>query len=309
MSKPWLPEQVISLLDAQQIIEEQFPELKPVTLKHFGSGWDNTAFLVNHNYIFRFPRREIAVPWLETEIALLPTLASKLPLQIPLPIFIGKPSFKYLWPFLGYKILPGKTAEIAKLTMQQRSQNAIVLAEFLKMLHNIPAENLAKYAAKEDDIQRLELSVRVPKTLEMFDRIIENNYFEDVSRFTHYLKSLTLKQPKFRPCLLHGDLYAKHLLVDSTGKIIGVIDWGDMHIGNSALDLEIVHGFLPVESHQTFRQHYGAIQDDIWELGFIRAIYASALLMVYAHDVQDQDLLVETHTAFEILLQNPILPN
>ena len=43
-------------------------------------------------------------------------------------------------------------------------------------------------------------------------------------------------RPKDRKqCLVHGDLYAKHLLVqpDKQGqlKLSGIIDWGDLHLG------------------------------------------------------------------------------
>ena len=44
---------------------------------------------------FRFPRRAIAMPGVEREIRVLPGLARELPLPIPTPTFIGRPSAAY----------------------------------------------------------------------------------------------------------------------------------------------------------------------------------------------------------------------
>ena len=38
------------------------------------AGWDNTIVLVDETWVFRFPRRQIALPGIDREIALLPTL-------------------------------------------------------------------------------------------------------------------------------------------------------------------------------------------------------------------------------------------
>lgn len=43
--------------------------------------------------------------------------------------------------------------------------------------------------------------------------------------------------------VLHGDLYARHLLIQN-GKIAGIIDWGDMHIGDVAVDLAILRAIF-----------------------------------------------------------------
>ena len=66
-----------------------------------GAGWDNTAYLVNDTWVFRFPRRSIAVELLRNEAALLPALAPRLPLPIPQPCYLGEPDGRYPWCFAG----------------------------------------------------------------------------------------------------------------------------------------------------------------------------------------------------------------
>jgi aminoglycoside phosphotransferase (APT) family kinase protein len=70
----------------------QFPELEVGSLRRLAEGWDNTVWVVNERYAFRFPRRQIAIPGVERELAVLPRLAPLLPLPVPEPIFVGRPT-------------------------------------------------------------------------------------------------------------------------------------------------------------------------------------------------------------------------
>jgi hypothetical protein len=89
-TKPWDAEQGVGPQLAIKLVETQFPELAPVSLELFGEGWDNRAYLVNHQFVFRFPRRQIAVNLMAIENSLLPSLVHQLPLPIPSHIYIGK---------------------------------------------------------------------------------------------------------------------------------------------------------------------------------------------------------------------------
>lgn len=310
MNKPWQAENAISIDKAKLIIEKQFPQLKPVTIQIFGEGWDNTAFLINENYVFRFPRRKVAVPWLAKEAELLPKLIKQMPLKIPNPIFIGEPCELFDWPFSGYEILKGTTADKARLNHDERATNTIVLAEFLKAIHTLPLDNMQQFAAQAEDIERLDLANRLPQTLQMLHTIQTASYFYLITPFINYLNRLKLPPAYDHMRLLHGDMYAKHLLVSDEKKIVAVIDWGDSHISNIGLDLAIVHAFLPIENHAQFRKHYGNIDDHTWEFAFFRAIYSTAALMLYGHDVNDQDLITEAGVSFQLLLESEILnPN
>jgi aminoglycoside phosphotransferase (APT) family kinase protein len=69
----------------------QFPELEIRSLRRLAEGWDNSVWVVDERFAFRFPRRAIAIPGIEREIAVLPTLAPLLPLPVPCPVFVGDP--------------------------------------------------------------------------------------------------------------------------------------------------------------------------------------------------------------------------
>ena len=95
MTPAWTAECVVSADLARSLIEGQFPTLAPARVQLLGAGWDNTAFRVNEGYVFRFPRRAFAVQFLEAETHLLPALAPRLPLRIPTPTFVGRPTDTY----------------------------------------------------------------------------------------------------------------------------------------------------------------------------------------------------------------------
>ncbi|MBL4818996.1 MAG: phosphotransferase, partial [Deltaproteobacteria bacterium] len=105
--KPWDAEHRADLDLAKRLIEIQFPNLKPANLKLLGEGWDNLAYEVNQKFVFRFPRRQISVDLIRTESEVLPSVAPRLPLPIPNPIYLGQPTKDYPWPFAGYKMLEG----------------------------------------------------------------------------------------------------------------------------------------------------------------------------------------------------------
>ena len=75
---PWLPERTVDAALARELIEQQFP-LKAPRVEALGEGWDNSVFAVNGEWVFRFPRRQVAVPLLDREARVLPQLAGKLP--------------------------------------------------------------------------------------------------------------------------------------------------------------------------------------------------------------------------------------
>ena len=68
-TNPWNADIAVSPQQAAERIARQFPELAPVALEPFGEGWDNIAYRANGVFVFRFPRRQIAIPLLEAEAA------------------------------------------------------------------------------------------------------------------------------------------------------------------------------------------------------------------------------------------------
>lgn len=286
MAYAWTPEHVIDEDTALALVNEQFPELAVKSIKLLGVGWDNTVYLLNEQYVFRFPRKEIAAKLLETEFASLPKIAGKLPIVIPVPKWFGKSSEKFQWPFIGYEILPGKTACYKNLSDKERAVLAEPLANFLKALHSINAQEFNN-VLQADQIGRVDALVRIPKTRENLKELESLGLLKNKKELYKILDDASNLRPAENIAVCHGDIYVRHLLVDENNKLTGIIDWGDIHIGDPAGDLSIAHSFLPPSAHENFRRAYGNITEETWKLAQFKALYLCSVLVVYGTKSND----------------------
>jgi len=69
--------------------------------------------------------------------------------------------------------------------------------------------------------------------------------------------------------------------LDAQRKPAGVIDWGDIHLGDPAPDIAIAHMLLPANAHAAFRDAYGPIDERTWRAAHYRALYHAILEIEY----------------------------
>lgn len=276
MGNPWDAEREVDAALAARLVTEQTP-LRPEQVASLGSGWDNTVWLVDGTWVFRFPRRGACVEPLLAEARLLPRIAPHLPVAVPVPEWIGAPSAAFPWPFVGYRVLPGRTADRAALQRSERAALAEPIGRFLRALHALPPADVVG-----DVLDRADLAGGLPRLHELLGRAVPDPA-PWLERFADP------PPPPTRTALLHGDLYGRHLLLQD--GLSGVIDWGDAHRGDPSLDLAIAFGFLPPEARAAFRTAYGGPVDE--ERARHRACWHAACVVVYAREVGDATLLAE----------------
>jgi len=295
MNRPWESEIDVSCALACQLIESQFSELVPVSASEFGAGWDNVVFAVNDVWLFRFPRRSVAVTSLETETRVLPSISDQLPMAVPVPQFIGEPGDVYPWPFFGYRKIPGRAACDMELSRSERVELAPAIGKFLNGLHTIPIDAVKPLHVPDDAWGRFDRSKRIPQVRQYLERCVEHRLIEDSRPFLAIVESLApLLVPAPARELVHGDFYSKHLLIDDENQPTGIIDWGDVHLGDRAVDLSIGWGFLPSEARNSFRDAYGPIDDATWSRARFRALNHAAITAVYGQETDDDALRRES---------------
>ncbi|MCM3767670.1 phosphotransferase [Neobacillus niacini] len=300
MNDPWSPEIEVSKSIAELMIGCQFPQLKPVTAHVLGEGFDNSVYLVNGQFVFRFPRREMAAGLLETEIRLLPEIAPLLPIPVPNPLFVGTPDEPFPWPFAGYKLLSGVTP--TGLTLEQRMQSVEPLAQFLKTLHAFSASEAEKLGVPHDQLGRLNFLKRKPILEANMEKAKGLMGYDEMERIGGFLSSIRRPFTDETKALVHGDLHIRNMLVDEAGRVLAVIDWGDTHIGHPALDLSIVYSFLPPEGRESFFQMYGEVEPEIKRMARFKAIYTLLLLLLYGENRGDVHLVGDCRTALRLAL-------
>jgi aminoglycoside phosphotransferase (APT) family kinase protein len=215
---------------------------------------------------------------------------------------VGVPDERFPWPFAGYRRLPGETACRADLDDEQRLRAAEPLARFLRALHAIPVEEAERAGAGPDTLGRTDVEKRRGMIFERLDALRANGLLDDVRPWREIAEAMLSGLPPTGRALVHGDFYVRHVLVDGRGLPCGVIDWGDVHVGDPAVDLSIAQGFLPPAAREAFRAAYGPIQEDTWRLARFRALYHTLILLLYGADVGDAALVREARTELRNVL-------
>jgi aminoglycoside phosphotransferase (APT) family kinase protein len=283
---------------ARALIRDQFPEVATDDMRSFGAGWDNTAWLVD-GIVFRFPRREIAVQLMKHEMAALPALAPYLPLGVPVPAWHGHASARFDWPFAGYRHLAGATACSLDLDDDARAALARPLGEFLRALHGIKPTAVKLPA---DEWERTNFVRRVDTLRERLQALREAGLIDDAAE---WLAVFEEPHPPAAARLtpVHGDLYSRHVLVGDDGQPCGVIDWGDVHLGDRALDLSVMYSLLPASARPAFEGAYGPLDERTRRMAQLRATFSATMVAAFGHDIGDADLVREGRRALDLVLQ------
>jgi aminoglycoside phosphotransferase (APT) family kinase protein len=290
MTDPWTAEQEVSPREARSLIESRFPDLAPATVVPFADGWDNTGYLVNDALVFRFPRRKLGAQCMQREIPVLAHLASQVPLSIPVPEWVGEPAAGFPWPYAGYRLLPGRSACAAHLDDDQRLQLAEPLARFLAALHAISPRDGHEMGACGDFIGKLDVEKRLRQEPEKLARLADLGLVKDPDSLLSLMAGARAARPPEERCLTHGDLYCRHLILDDESELTAIIDWGDVHVGDPAVDLFLVETFLPPAAREVFERTYGTIDEDTRRLARMRAVYHTTSVLLYALDIGDAHL-------------------
>ncbi|MFD5825078.1 phosphotransferase [Lentzea sp. NPDC060358] len=193
-------------------------------MTYLGEGWDSTAVLVD-GWVQRRPRRAEIGPQLVRETAVMPWLAPRLPLPVPVPEVVSADPV-----VVRHRLVPGE--QVADLTAAMGVQ----LGEFLLALHASSVDEAARLGVGPLvlPVERFRAEVRVPGGEELLARL------GDLPADT----------------LVHGDLGPEHVL-GRDGVLTGVIDFGDVHIGDAALDLAWALHSTPPEFAAALARTYG----------------------------------------------------
>jgi aminoglycoside phosphotransferase (APT) family kinase protein len=241
----------IDALLVLQLLAEQHPDLQDLPIQFVDAGWDNAIFRLGDRLAVRLPRRAIAARLLENEQHWLPQLAKQLPIPIPMPDRIGLPTSLYPWHWSIIPWLPGQTGDIIQLNTAHAQQ----LALFLKALHVAAPDN-----APKNPFRGVPLSQRVNMLNERMQRVEAQTAM--IAPTIGSLWQQAVDAPMdVEPTWIHGDLHPRNILADKD-SITGVIDWGDLTVGDRATDLATLWCLFP---NQHLRQQaidaYGELSE------------------------------------------------
>ena len=284
MSPPWEPQVLVPPDLARRLVEQQFPELAPFRPVLVGSGWDNIVYRAG-TLAFRFPRRDLGAELLEQEMRWMPVLAPQLPAAVPVVRYRGRSTTEYPYSFAGCDWVDGRTA-CAIDPLPDAHRLAADLGTFLAELHRQPVPPDAPAdAMRKADLQRVQgmITERLPK-LQATGFSLPKNVQEQSQHLAQ------TPAGKTGPCWVHGDLYGRHVVLKG-GQLAGVIDWGDLHAGDAALDLSVAWTLLPPALHDVFCSTYGGVEEATWRRAQFRALFYGVSLGWYGTEIGDADMV------------------
>jgi aminoglycoside phosphotransferase (APT) family kinase protein len=213
--------------DSRQLIEQVLAGLARDRVL-IDTGWDSRAWLVEGTWLDREPRRRAVADRLRTETRLMPWLAVRLGVELPVPRVIQDRPLRVRHRYIAGEPLKPEDGQVAD-----------ELADALRALHAQPVTEAVALGVPDAATWRRAFSA-------------------ELARFRHDV--LPLLDPQSREAgqglleqvaeapfdsLVHGDLGPEHILVRDGSKV-GIIDWTDAHIGDAALDLAwLLHGSGP----------------------------------------------------------------
>jgi Phosphotransferase enzyme family len=214
-------------------VERRWPELGVRSFDRVDGGWDCWTYVVNGAWVFQFPRLPGAEDRLRKQISMLPELAREVSSTIPVP------SHTSTGPVcMGYERIAGEpmSADIRGIWPER-------LGRFLYDLHLTPPEYLGLRSASPGTIRALmrdEIDALGAQVLPLLDP-------RERARAERTIAAFVADDDNFgfATCLTHGDVGPEHVLVTPDGDLAGVIDWGDLDVGDPVADLAWILHAMP----------------------------------------------------------------
>jgi aminoglycoside phosphotransferase (APT) family kinase protein len=241
------------------LLADQYPQWAHLPLTRVvPGGWDNETFRLGDEWLLRLPSAEVYVAQVVKEHHWLPVLARCLPLQVPEPVAMGRPSEGFPWPWSIYRWIDGETASDGCVDM---TSFASELAEFLAALHEIDVLD-GPPAGEHNFFRGGPLGIYDTETRQAI-QLLASDSERDVA--TEVWEAAIASRWERSPVWVHGDVTPSNLIV-SDGQLRAVIDFGCAGVGDPACDLVIAWTFLTVDGREAFR-HRLKLDEATWARG------------------------------------------
>lgn len=297
---PRMPEAEVDIdLDlVARLLREQHPDLAGRPMRIAQNGWDNVMVRLGDDLAVRLPRREAAARLVEHEQLVLPRLA--LPIAVPVPVRVGRPTGFYPW---AWSVVPWLEGEVAAARpAHERDAWAGQLAEVMAALH-APADA----DAPANPVRGVPLADRagaVHERLALLDDALPRPLVE---RLRAALASgLAAAERDGAPLWIHGDPHPLNMLCRD-GALVALIDFGDVTAGDPATDLAAGWLCFTAVGRSAFIDRYTVLTGTdaaTWRRARAwAAVMASALLV--ASDDHPALAALGRHTAAQLAADAP----
>ena len=261
----------------RRLLSAQAPDLAHLPLHRVEAwGTDHAIFRLGDELSVRVPKIGWAARQGPKEARWLGVLAPHLPVEVPVPVFVGEPGSGYPYHWYASPWLDGENPVPSGPTDQV--QLAVDLAAFVHALQAVGASGAPEPTGG-----------RRGGPLAAADEITRNRA-EDLRGETDVdalvaVWDAGLSAPVWDGPLVwaHGDLSDGNLLVRD-GRLSGVIDWGSSIAGDPAVELMVAWNLFDAPARDAYREALGFVDDAMWLRGRAWAVSAAILALPYDRD-------------------------
>lgn len=266
--------QIVTIELAHKLISEQCPQWANDPLVQLESaGTDHVLFRLGEDRLLRLPVADWAYDQAAKEYQWLSRLG-RLPLQLSAPLFLGHPGQNYPIHWSIVQWIEGQTASHDAISDWDSASEAI--AHFLQVLWQVDAAN-GPVAGDHNGYRGSHLSRRDKAVHQALDQLRHDIPVDAL--VAQWRQALDATPDALPHKWLHGDLHIGNLIARD-GKLVGVIDWGLMGIGDPAVDLMVAWTWLPT-SHREMFKHQMDCDEAIWMRARGWAISVAVIALAY----------------------------
>jgi aminoglycoside phosphotransferase (APT) family kinase protein len=265
------PEFEITAGLVRDLLRDQHPDLAELPLREVEGGWGNQMWRLGDELAVRIARMDTDPGHQLKERRWLPLLAPRLPLPIPVPVRSGVPSerFAKIWTVMTW--VPGLPLDQGSITRGEHAADA--LAAFLRALHVAGAAD-----GPVDTGRGAHPKDRTDGFDQFFDSVdaIGSDAADVRAVWDDAVAAPAWEGP---PVWVHGDLHPANVVV-ADGTLAGVVDFGELSIGDPASDLAAAWVLLPAGAAARFFAAYAEADEATVRRARGLAVLKSLFLML-----------------------------